>query len=201
MVKITAVKNWIKDNGDFEKLGVKVKMYLPINDKLTLVHKILQLSTIEEDGVQKVNAIYKRLFYEIEMIRAYGNLDFSTIDKLLVSDKEEDRDKYSDKLTTYYDDLKQSGLIDTMLRMIDVEEVRFIDECINEQIIENNRANNSIAGVVGGALNKLIEKIPNEATIGEWLKALPDLVNKIDKGTLKDILEVAKFNSPSKAVK
>lgn len=201
MVKVTAIKNWVKDDGNFENLGVKVKEYLPINDKLTLVHRILLYSTIEEDGIQKVNAVYKRLFYEIEMIRAYSNLDFSTIDKLRNSDNAEDNEKYSDKLTEYYDLIKSNGILDIVLGMIDIEEVRFIDECLREQIAENNRVNNSIAGVVGGALNRLIDRLPTGDEMEKLIQNTFTNLKNVDPKQLQFLSQAIGWNNGLDVVK
>lgn len=195
MVKITAIKNWIKDgckNGEsFDELGIKVKQYLPINDKLNLVARILLSCTVEEGGIWKVDTVYKKFFYEIEMIKAYSNLDFSTIDKFLGNDDE----KYSEKLAAYYDDLKQSGLVDIIIGMIDIEEVRFVDECVREQIIENNRVNNSIAGVVGSALNKLVEKLPDEEDMKQIVASLFTGLEQASPETKKFVAAALNWNN------
>lgn len=192
MVKITAVRNWIRKEGlkDFDELGIQVKQYLPINDKLNLVARILLFSTVEEDGVQMVNAVYKKLFYEIEMLRAYSNLDFSTIDKHL----NEDNEKYTEKLIVYYDDLKASGLVDAILERIDIAEIRFIQDCIEEQIRENNRVNNSLAGVVGRALNRLIDKLPDEEGMERLIKDVINGVQSIDPQKLQYLSQAIGWN-------
>lgn len=193
MVKITAVRNWIRKEGlkDFDELGIQVKQYLPINDKLNLVARILLFSTVEEDGVQMVNAVYKKLFYEIEMLRAYSNLDFSTIDKHL----NEDNEKYTEKLIAYYDDLKASGLVDAILERIDIAEIRFIQDCIEEQIRENNRVNNSIAGVVESALNRLINKLPDEEGMRQLLQDMFVGLKNVDPNNLKMLAQAIGFNN------
>lgn len=200
MVKITAIKKWIKDGyktDSFEELGIKVKHYLPINDKLNLVARILLLCTVEEDGIRMVNATFKKFFYEIEVIKAYSNLDFSTIDKFLGVDDE----KYSEKLAAYYDDLKQSGLVDIIIGMIDTKEVRFIEECIQEQIIENNRVNNSIAGVVGSALNKLVEKLPTGEEMEQLIVSLCTGLEQASPETKKFVAAALNWNNGLDVVK
>lgn len=200
MVRITAIRNWIKDGCNVDAwadLGIKVKEYLPINEKLTLVHRVLMYATTEENGVEIINAVYKRLFYEIEMIRAYSNLDFSTVDRLRDSEKLEDREKYSNKLTEYYDMIKSAGIVDYVLNSITEGEIEFIQECLEEQIIENNRVNNSIAGVIGGALNRLIDRLPTGDEMDGLLKSLPNVVNSLDPKIIANVLDIVKFNNPS----
>lgn len=200
MVRITAIRNWIKNGcnlDDLMDLGIQVKRYLPINKKLTLIHRMLAYATVESDGMQSINTIYKHLFYEIEMVRAYSNLDFSTVDKLRDSEKLDDREKYGDKLIEYYDMIKSAGIVDYILGLIADGEVQFIKNCLEEQIIENNRVNNSIAGVVGGALNRLIDRLPTADEMDGLLKSLPSIVNNLDPKILANVLDIVKFNNPS----
>lgn len=191
MVKITAIRNWIKDGGNIEDLGIEVKQYLPINDKEKLVSRVIIAPTIEEDGIKKIDAVTKRFFYEIEMVRAYSNLDFSTIDKYLQTDG----GKYSEKLVEYYDMIKSSGLVDNILGMIDTEEVRFINDCIEEQIVENNRINNSIAGVVGSALNKLVDKLPDEEGMKELVQGFFTGLKDVNPDNLKMLATAIGWNN------
>ena len=198
MVRITAIRNWIKNGcnlDDLMNLGIQVKRYLPINEKLTLIHRILAYATVESDGMQSINAIYKHLFYEIEMVRAYSNLDFSTVDKLRDSEKLDDREKYGDKLIEYYDMIKSAGIVDYILGLIADGEVQFIKNCLEEQIIENNRVNNSIAGVVGGALNRLINKLPDEEGMKQLLQDMFVGLKNVDPNNLKMLAQAIGFNN------
>lgn len=204
MVRITAIRNWIKNGcnlDDLMDLGIQVKRYLPINEKLTLIHKILTYATVESDGVQSINTIYKHFFYEIEMVCAYSNLDFSTVDKLRDSEKLDDREKYSDKLIKYYDMIKSAGIVDYILGLIADGEVQFIKNCLEEQIIENNRVNNSIAGVVGGALNRLIDRLPTGDEMEKLIQDTFTNLKNVDPKQLQFLSQAIGWNSGLDVVK
>ena len=93
--------------------------------------------------------------------------------------------------------IKSAGIVDYILGLIADGEVQFIKNCLEEQIIENNRVNNSIAGVVGGALNRLIDRLPTADEMDGLLKSLPSIVNNLDPKILANVLDIVKFNNPS----
>lgn len=196
-VKITAIKNCIKNGGAITDLGIEVKKYLSINDKLSLVYKIIEMARESSEDLFKINYVYKEFFYEIEMIRAYSNIDFSTIDKLANSDKIEEQEKYGDKLIEFYDLLKEHGIIDYTLNLINTDEKVFIKQCINEQIKENHVVNNSLGAILSKALDKLIEKIPTDEGMKLVATELVNNLKKINPENLKLLAQVVKFNNPS----
>ena len=196
-VKITAIKNCIKNGDVIKDLGIEVRKYLPINDKLNLVYKIIEMSNENSGDLFKINYVYKQFFYEIEMVRAYSNIDFSTIDKLADSDKIEEQEKYGDKLIEFYDLLKEHGIIDYTLDLINTDEKVFIKQCINEQIKENHVVNNSLGSILSKALDKLIEKIPTDEGMKSVATELVNNLKKINPENLKLLSQVVKFNNPS----
>lgn len=196
-VTITAIKNCIKNGGAITDLGIEVKKYLSINDKLSLVYKIIEMARESSEDLFKINYVYKEFFYEIEMIRAYSNIDFSTIDKLANSDKIEEQEKYGGKLIEFYDLLKEHGIIDYTLNLINTDEKVFIKKCIEEQIQENHIVNNSLGAILSKALDKLIERIPTDEAMKSVAKELVDNLKKINPENLKLLAQVVKFNNPS----
>lgn len=196
-VKITAIKNCIKNGDAIKDLGIEVRKYLPINDKLNLVYKIIEMARENSEDLFKINYVYKEFFYEIEMIRAYSNIDFSTIDKLANSDKIEEQEKYGGKLIEFYDLLKEHGIIDYTLNLINTDEKVFIKKCIEEQIQENHIVNNSLGAILSKALDKLIERIPTDEAMKSVTKELVDNLKKINPENLKLLAQVVKFNNPS----
>lgn len=60
--------------------GLQVKKYLPIEVKKTIARGILYESTIEEDGVTKIDSVQRYLSYVKYMITMHTNLDYTDAD-------------------------------------------------------------------------------------------------------------------------
>jgi YesN/AraC family two-component response regulator len=79
-----------------------------------------------------------------------------------------------------YDDIKQAGVIDYILKNINPAEIEFITDCINEKIEEIYKVDNSLQGIVSQGLNKLLDKIPNDKQLKSLGKSLIKDINKLD---------------------
>lgn len=154
-VKISVLKDLVNGNIGLDDIPFEVKEYLPFKDKVALIDRVVALSLVETNGVSKINHIFKQFFYEIELLRAYTNLDFSAVDK-----HRNDVEKYVEKLVAFYDLLKQSGVLDALLHRIPTEEKVFIKNCIDKQVVEQQQVENSLANMIGKLIDVINNKIP-----------------------------------------
>lgn len=161
-VKISTIKDWIKGKCSVNDVPLEVKKYLSFKEKLSLIDKVVRLSLVKSDsGVAIINHAFKQFFYELELVRAYTNIDFSTIDKSI-----DNAEEYLDKLIEFYDLLKKNGKLDYILGLIPTDEKVYIKNRIEEQIVEQQKIENSISMMIGQLINTINEKIPQmEETI------------------------------------
>ena len=155
-IKLGEIKGLVKEEFnevEFEGLSekIKIKNYLSINEKITIIEIIVASSFIEDEEtkIKKLNPVIKELLTDYYIVKSYSNL--------LDDELEEDK-------TVIYDMLKQGGLIEYIYTMINSDEIDYVLDNIENRIeeeqkfidrkIENDK---NIAVVVGKIFDRLKE--------------------------------------------
>lgn len=157
----------IKDIND-----VDVKQYVSFTVKKLIVENIIENSTKTGGGLIKIDYAFLELIKTLTIITQYTNIDVG-----------------DDPVYTY-DILKEKGLIDEILMKINKSEILFINRVIENEIEQINKIDNSIQSVVLTALEKLVDKIPDEKGLQKVIREIPKALNKISPevlATIKDI--------------
>ena len=155
---------------------IEIKKYLPIQEKLDLITRIVNYSL---DDNNFANPMRKKIFFTLEMIYAYTNIEFT----------DEEKDAFLDT----YDKVISSGLWDTVIRGLDSEEDERYDEndywqirnTVNAVINEIYQYKNSALGILQAIsedyknldldASKIEEKISNK----ENLEFLHNVMEKL----------------------
>ena len=152
MAKVPFTKLALSKNNNIKILEwkdqkIEIKQYLPIEEKLNLITKILNLS-IDENLFY--NPCRVDLFQLLEIIFAYTNINIT--------------EKQSEDIFKIYDLLFSSGLADAIKQEIPKSEIDYITNAILSTINEVYRYRDSVMGVMDqiNADQKLTENSIND---------------------------------------
>lgn len=115
----------------FNDFEIEVKQYLPINDKLTIISNVINLSGDENNFS---NPVKEELFGTLEIIYAYTNIGFT--------------EKQKEDPVNLYDTLVGSGLADAIIAAIPKVEYESVINGINECIASIYKYRNSVLGIL-----------------------------------------------------
>ena len=115
----------------FNDIEIKVKQYLPINEKLQLISNVINAAADENNFS---NPIKEDLFGTLEIIYAYTNLGFT--------------EKQKEDPAKLYDDMISSGFADAIIKEIPSEEYNTIVNGINECTKAIYTYRNSLLGIL-----------------------------------------------------
>lgn len=177
MSKISYAKLGLKTNcstkalewkNNEENFSIEVKQYLPIEEKLDVISKIINESVDDNDYF---NPARLEIFTTLEIIYAYTNLSIT--------------DKAKENPFKLYDNLVSSGLFDKILEVLPTEEFDMIDVTARSVIKNIYSYKNSALGILEAIKNdysnldfntdELIEKLTNKENL-TTLKELSTLV-------------------------
>ncbi len=173
MAKLAFSKLGLKVNDTVNPLmfgenNIEVKMYLPLEDKITLVQTILN-NTVDDNGYY--NPIQLEVNKVIEVTAAYTNLSFT--------------EKQRENIYKLYDQLVSSGFWGALSASIPRSEMSYINGKIETLIDNIYKYRNSAAGVLEN-LNVDYEKlgaeaadIENQLSNKENLKLVRDVLTKM----------------------
>lgn len=170
MAKLAFSKLGLKVNDTVNPLmfgenNIEVKMYLPLEDKITLVQTILN-NTVDDNGYY--NPIQLEANKVIEVTAAYTNLSFT--------------EKQRENIYKLYDQLVSSGFWGMLSASIPHSEMSYINGKIETLIDNIYKYRNSAAGILEN-LNVDYEKLGAEATDIE-----NQLSNKENLKLVRDVL-------------
>lgn len=136
MAKIPFSKLALKKQENIQtvKIGnydIEVKQYLPVNDKLDLIARVLNGAHDENNFP---NPIKIEVLGALEIIMAYTNLSFT--------------EKQKEDVAKLYDLFDSNGLIDLIVNAIPKEEYDFIIDGINETVDAVYTYQNSVLGIL-----------------------------------------------------
>ena len=174
MAKVPFTKLALSKNNDIKILEwkdqkIEIKQYLPLEDKLNLMTKILTLSI--DDNVF-YNPCKVNLIKTVEIILAYTNINVT--------------EKQSEDIFKLYDLLVSSNFSSTIFNLIPDTELNFLNENIQITIQEIYKYKNSVMGVLEqintdqkmteDSLAEMINTIKNSKEIQD----LQDITEKLD---------------------
>lgn len=160
----------IRDNG-YSIENIKIKTYLPINEKEELIRKIVSFATDDVGNTKRINFIIKEFAFEFFMTINYADIE-------LMEDKD---------IVAIYDELKEYGFINSVLRCIEYDEYEFIKKVVENELKQVIDEQNSIGTVLDKALTEITSKLPSSRQLNKIIKEIPKLVNEIDNEKLKAI--------------
>ena len=148
---------------------VEIKSYLPIQEKLELISRIINKSTEES---KFYNPGKLSLFFKLEVIYAYTNINFT--------------DKQKEEFCKTFDLLESNGVIKTVLDAIPNTEVDTLVNWTLESVKAIYTYNNSVMGVLENLKNNYneldfdITSLQNKIKDPESLELLKQLAPLLD---------------------
>ena len=174
MAKIAFSKLALKKQEEIKTIDInnnviEIKQYLPVNDKLALISKVVNLSHDSDNNFP--NPIKVEIIGTLEIIYAYTNLSFT--------------DKQKEDIGKLYDLLESNGVVTAIIEQIPEEEYSFVINGINETIEAVYKYQNSVLGILDSIsqdysnLELDATKIQNEIADPENLKLLKGIMTKL----------------------
>lgn len=129
--KLGLIKNVEKKTIDWNGQKVEITQYLPIEDKLNLIARVISLS---EDDHVFYNPIKIKIFKTIELVFAYSNINLT--------------EKQGEDTVKLYDLIESSGFAQEVLKNVPDEEIRYVSEGIDKTIESIYEYKNSLMGIL-----------------------------------------------------
>ena len=117
---------------------VMVKQYLPIQEKLRLIERVVELA--HEEDYNFSNPVKASVFRDLEILFAYSNIVFT--------------DKQKEDLPKLYDVLQSSSVLDIVLNAIPTAEFNKISKGVEDTIDAVYQYQNSIVGMLENIRNQ-----------------------------------------------
>lgn len=111
---------------------IAVKQYLPIQDKLGLISRVIELA--HDQDYNYSNPVKIEVYIETEIIFAYTNISFT--------------DKQKEDLPKLYDVLKSSGIIENIIKNIPEAEINTIYSGVWRSVESIYQYQNSVLGLL-----------------------------------------------------
>lgn len=136
MAKVAFSKLALKRKDDIKivKIGnfdIEVKQYLPVNEKLDLIARVLNGAHDENNFP---NPIKIEVIGTLEIIMAYTNISFT--------------EKQKEDVAKLYDLLDSNGVVNTIIAAIPEEEYNFVIDGIDDTIEAVYAYQNSMLGII-----------------------------------------------------
>ena len=148
--------------GNFD---IEVKQYLPVNEKLNLIARVLNGAHDENNFP---NPVKIEVIGALEIIMAYTNLSFT--------------EKQKEDVAKLYDLLETNGVIDQVVSAIPEEEYNFIIDGIDDTIEAVYTYQNSVLGILD-SVGQDYSNLELDA-----INIQQKLANTENLGLLKDVL-------------
>ena len=137
MAKVAFTKLGLKRKDEVKTVNInnnviEVKQYLPINDKLALISRVINLS--HDSSNNFANPVQVEVIGTIEIIAAYTNLSFT--------------EKQKEDYAKLYDLLEENGITKDLISAIPEDEYTFLIDGINESIEAVYKYQNSVLGIL-----------------------------------------------------
>ena len=174
MAKVAFTKLGLKRKDEVKTVNInnnviEVKQYLPINDKLALISRVINLS--HDSSNNFANPVQIEVIGTIEIIAAYTNLSFT--------------EKQKEDYAKLYDLLEENGITKDLIGAIPGDEYAFLIDGINESIEAVYKYQNSILGILGAVAQDYsnlefdASKIQQELADPDNLELLKDVLTKL----------------------
>lgn len=152
MAKIPYSKLSCKINSDvqvinFNDINIEVKQYLPIQEKLALIGKVVEIS--HEEDYNYSNPVKRGVYATIEIIAAYTNITFT--------------EKQREDTPKLYDAIHSVGLDNAVFSAIPEEELRAVRDGIELSVDSIYAYQHSVLGILD-VIKQDYSAVDNEAT-------------------------------------
>lgn len=160
---------------DFLMENIEFKTYLPFVDKRELCANVLEAACTKNGSLVEVDSVSRYLFFTINMITTYTNLEFENT---------EERDQIDD-----YDLLCENDLLNPILGCIGAEYAS-CNNLLNMMMNDMNINNNNITVVFNNMAQKLLNIVDNlETVIADKVEDLNFDLSSLDINKYKGLLE------------
>ena len=171
MAKVAFTKLGLKKKDEVKTVNInnnviEVKQYLPINDKLALISRVINLS--HDSSNNFANPVQVEVIGTIEIIAAYTNLSFT--------------EKQKEDYAKLYDLLEENGITKDLIGAIPEDEYAFLIDGINDSVEAVYKYQNSILGILE-VISQDYSNLDFDATKIQQQLADPDNLS-----LLKDVL-------------
>ena len=171
MAKVAFTKLGLKRKDEVKTINInnnviEVKQYLPINDKLALISRVINLS--HDSSNNFANPVQVEVIGTIEIIAAYTNLSFT--------------EKQKEDYAKLYDLLEENGITKDLISAIPEDEYAFLIDGINDSVEAVYKYQDSILGILE-VISQDYSNIDFDATKIQQQLADPDNLS-----LLKDVL-------------
>lgn len=174
MAKIAFSKLALKKQEEIKTINInnnaiEIKQYLPVNDKLALISRVVNLSHDSDNNFP--NPIKVEIIGTLEIIYAYTNLSFT--------------DKQKEDIGKLYDLLDSNGVVTAIISQIPGDEYDFVVSGINDTIDAVYKYQNSALGIldtIGQDYSNLeldAQKLQEKMNNPENLALLKDVLTKL----------------------
>ena len=160
-VPFTKLKCKINENEIPVQMGeetIAVKQYLPIQDKLGLIGRVVMFA--HEQDYNYSNPVKIGVYRDLEIVFTYTNISFT--------------DKQKEDLPKLYDMLYSSGIIKTIIENIPEDEYMEIVWGIKDSVEAIYKYQNSALGILDGIKNNYNETSFDVEKLQEALKEISD---------------------------
>ena len=154
----------LKYNGE----EIEVKQYLPIQDKLALISRVISYAA---DQYNFANSVKLDLFLSLEIMYEYTNINFT--------------EKQKENPTKLYDLLEENGLIDAVISLIPSTEYQTLYEGVAEISKSVYNYQNSVLGILENVVKDYdglkfdSKEILGELSNSENLSLVKDVIDKL----------------------
>ena len=136
MAKVAFSKLGVKTNQEVKTITwndqtIEVKQYLPVNNKLELASRVINLSA---DQNNFANPVKVDIYFAIEMIDAYTNISFT--------------EKQKEDVCKLFDSITSSGLLTVIRDAIPEEEYNYLYHDVHACISAVYSYKNSVMGIL-----------------------------------------------------
>ena len=171
MAKVAFTKLGLKRKDEVKTVNInnnviEVKQYLPINDKLALISRVINLS--HDSSNNFANPVQVEVIGTIEIIAAYTNLSFT--------------EKQKEDYAKLYDLLEENGITKDLIGAIPEDEYAFLIDGINDSVEAVYKYQDSILGILE-VISQDYSNLDFDATKIQQQLADPDNLS-----LLKDVL-------------
>ena len=173
MAKVTFTKLGLKKKDDIKTIkindtDIEVKQYLPIEDKIQLVTNVMEYSADENNFM---NPLKVEVFFNLEMLYAYTNLNFT--------------DKQKEDAPKLYNLFEENGVFGAVIATIPQNEYQNLLNWTEETIAEFYKYTNSVNGILErvsknyAEMNFDAQQIQDKIADPENLALLKQVVEKL----------------------
>ena len=142
---------------------VQVLQYLPIADKNDIIYIALQ--NAEENGIY--NLLKLRMFFDLYITYLYTDLEFT--------------DEEKDSPAELYDILNSNGIISAIFNNMNPNEVKYLNEILEETLRMRLEYKSTIASVING----FIEDLPANA------QAAKEIIERFNPEDFQQVIQFA----------